>query len=334
MTKFAKVYWAALFAVGAALTVTVNGAYAKGALAIPGTFTAMFVAMAPPAVFASLAEGYYLVRRAVPPHVHRLVLWSVGGLAAATFAVSYMTQRAFVLAKEGVPLPVWVGWVIPGMLDTLVAVSGFILYIIAAHGDHPAVKPEKQTHDHHRGADVADAATGTLTAVLGRWTRKLEAPVGGAVGGTTGGTTGGIEAAIGVPVVGSEAAVGGDREVPGRADIGGLIGGSAEGFTGGSEPAVGGSIGDSDSAIGGRRQVPVGAPVEGDPYRAAARWMRETGDVRKSEKDIVKVIAALEDGLSHNAIKTRFRVSPGTTGTIADGWRQWQSRNRQLEVVG
>lgn len=133
VSKFARGYWALAFFVGTALTIAVNGAHAKGITAVPGTWTAVFVAMCPPFVFAVLTEGYFLVRRSVPDRVQRVVKWSVGILALAAFAVSYETSRLFVISEEG-PLPSWTGWVIPGMVDTLVAVSGYVLYVLSEHG--------------------------------------------------------------------------------------------------------------------------------------------------------------------------------------------------------
>jgi hypothetical protein len=226
--------------------------------------------------------------------------------------------------------------------DFLMLASTIYLISLRRQGaEHTAV-----VRDHHRGTAVVDAATGVLTAALGKWTRKLEVPVGGSVGVATGGSVGGsVGGPVGGATEGAESAtggavegfvgglstpVGGNEEVAGRADIGGLAAGSNGGLAGGVWAPESAHVGGSTGGNGAPARIPVG----GDPYRAAARWMRQTGDVRKSERDIAKVIAALEDGLTHNAIKTRLGVSSGTTSTIADGWRQWQSRDRQLTPVG
>ena len=140
MTKAAKVYWSVSFIIGTLLTILVNGAHAKGWGATPGSWTAVVTAIVPPCLFAALVEGYFIVRRAVPKGVQRLVKWTAGGLALAAFAVSYEASRLFVKDAPGA-FPDWVTWVLPGMVDTFVAVSGYVLYVVNEHGSVIAEEP-------------------------------------------------------------------------------------------------------------------------------------------------------------------------------------------------
>ena len=138
-SRAAKWYWSALTIVGILLTITVNGAHAKGVSPEPGTWTAVAVAVMPPAMFAALVEGYFLVRRSVPRGVLRMVTTAVVLLGGAAFAVSYETITMFINRQPGA-LPMWAGWVMPAMLDTLVAVSTYVLHVLVKHGDEIAVE--------------------------------------------------------------------------------------------------------------------------------------------------------------------------------------------------
>lgn len=133
-TRLARWYWGLTFITSAVLTIVVNAAHAKGVLAVPGTWTAVAVAACPPSLFVILTEGYFLVRRVLPVSVQRVVVCSVGTLCVTAFAVSYETSRLFVNAVPG-PLPSWVGWVIPGMLDLTVAVSTYVGFVLTVFSD-------------------------------------------------------------------------------------------------------------------------------------------------------------------------------------------------------
>lgn len=159
-----KWYWGLTFTIGTVLTIAVNGAHAKGVLAVSGTNTAMAVAACPPVVFAVVVKGYFLVRRYVSKNMRLMVKLSAGGLGAAAFAVSYETSRLFVIAEPG-PLPEWTGWVIPAMVDVLVAVSGLVLYVLAEHEPTATVENHEPTSA-SRFSRLAEAATRRVEARL------------------------------------------------------------------------------------------------------------------------------------------------------------------------
>lgn len=290
-TRFAKIYWYLTFALGTCLTIAVNAAHAKGATADPGTWTAMCVAMCPPLVFAILTEGYFLVRRSVPTRVQTVVKWSAGALALAAFAVSYETSRLFVIAEPG-PLPEWTGWVIPGMVDALVAVSGYVLYVLSAHGN---------TADRSDSANSAPAPSPSRTS---------SARSTASVAETVSAVRDGASALPRVPMPPRSSVPTPTRIDPPR-----------------PQPvAIPRPVAVEESP---KAPPPSLVDLEGDSllprYEQAAEWMLNTREVsRKSSGELVQIIALIERGKTSNEIRRELGGAAATYDKVASAWRRWK----------
>lgn len=308
MTKVAKVYWALTFIVGTVLTIAVNAAHAGGVLASPGTKTAMVVAGCPPFVFAVVTEGYFLVRRSVPKRAQWVVKFSAGVLAAAAFAVSYETSRLFVIAEPG-PLPMWTGWVIPGMVDTLVAVSGYVLYVLAEHG----AAEDREVRRPSRWARIGD----NIGKRVEVFTQVKEPQVDEFVN---------HHEEVPEPVVNSaehlhEPFVKPVVKVP--------------------EPVV-----KRPAKPKPEVREPVVSP-ELEPFIPAAKWMLERREVtRKTETEVAEIVRLIASGASSYEIRKQLGGSTATYDKVTQAWQQWRDQqpaaaldhaavaDRQLTAVG
>jgi len=318
MTKVAKVYWSLAFIVSTAATILVNAAHAGGALASPGTWTARLVAGTPPLILAIVTEGYFLVRRSIPKRVQRVVKISAGGLAAAAFAVSYETSRLFVIAQTG-PLPEWVGWVIPGMVDTLVAVSGYVLYVLAEHGAAADVDVRRPS----RWMRIADNIGARMEAATEPKPAAVNMPVSEFVNRheqvrePVPEPTQVVHEEVPEPVTNPE------TDVPERAA---------------KRPA--------------KKPAKVREQVREDlePFIPAAKWMLETRAVtRKTDVEVAEIIKLIDAGNSSYEIRKQLGGSTSTYDKLIEAWEQWRDQtttdadhhpdqqpttDRQLTAVG
>lgn len=73
-----------------------------------------------------------------------------------------------------------------------------------------------------------------------------------------------------------------------------------------------------------------------EPFMEAASWMVETSVVaRKTAEEIAEVIAAVEGGMTDNAVKAAGIASASTATKVRAAWRQWQAeREPTLTAVG
>lgn len=289
VSKFAKVYWTLAFVVGTGLTIAVNGAHAKGAMAAPGTWTAVFVAMCPPFVFAVLTEGYFLVRRSVPERVQKIVKWSVGGLALSAFAVSYETSRLFVISEEG-PLPSWTGWVIPGMVDILVAVSGYVLYVLNAHGD-------VNEGDVHIGSSVSEPAVQQKPSV--RITSPAPVSKPSVVSAKIPPTSSTLQPPK-PPLDTPRSAPTTTPIVPTKEVV---------------KPTTTATKSVDKAAI----------TTDLEPYMVASSWILENKMMsRKSEAEVALILKYIDSGMNSNDIRKELGGAPATYDKVRGAWMRWK----------
>ncbi|WP_157932220.1 hypothetical protein [Mycobacteroides abscessus] len=278
-TRAARVYWSVCALTGLALTVLVNGAHAKRVMPDPNTWTAVVVAVIPPLMFAALFEGFFLARRVVPPTVLRMVKASILVLGGASFAISYTTIAYFIQRRHD-DLPVWTAWVMPGLLDLFVAVSAYVVYVLSKHGSAPAVEARKSKSASH-WRRLADAATARA------------------------------EAALAIP-----ASPQADRPVEVR---GAPVEPAADAPVEVTTPSVKNSVKHVGEArkSAAKPSVKVSVDTSLEPFMEAARRMVEQGVVaRKSAIELARIIAAIEDGRSDNAIKSAGLASASTASKV------------------
>lgn len=278
-TRAARVYWSVCALTGLALTVLVNGAQAKRVMPDPNTWTAVVVAVIPPLMFAALFEGFFLARRVVPPTVLRMVKASILVLGGASFAISYTTIAYFIQRRHD-DLPVWTAWVMPGLLDLFVAVSAYVVYVLSKHA-----------------AQIPQTSTASSTS--SRWRRLADA------------ATARAEAALIVP-----ASLQADPLVE-------VHGGSTEPVADAPVEATTPSVKNSVKYVVEARKsaakpsVKVSVDASLEPFMEAARRMVEQGVVaRKSAIELARIIAAIEDGRSDNAIKSAGLASASTASKV------------------
>lgn len=278
-TRAAKCYWSVLTVIGIALTVTINAAHAKGALNAHGTWTSAVVAAAPPLMFAALWEGYFLARRSVPQAVLRLVTAAVLILGGAAFAVSYVSIAQFING-DVLSLPRWAGWTLPAMFDTFVAVSAYVLHVLLKHGTESTVG-KTRTAASSRWRRLADAATARAEAALATPASSQADPLVKVHGGTT-------EPVADTPV---------------------------EAATPSAEPATTPAVETPRT-----RTKPAPKPSiepELEPFMDAAQRLVDDGVVaRKTAVELARVIAAIDRGLTDNAIKASGIASASTARKV------------------
>lgn len=316
MTKV-KWYWGLTFTIGTVLTIAVNGAHAKGVLAVSGTNTAMAVAACPPVVFAVVVKGYFLVRRYVSKNMRLMVKLSAGGLGAAAFAVSYETSRLFVIAEPG-PLPEWTGWVIPAMVDVLVAVSGLVLYVLAEHEPTATVENHEPTSA-SRFSRLAEAATRRVEARLA----VPEAPQVLHVENVPE-----LLEQVREPVTNSLPELSEDVREP------------APEPAAKPEPKAPSEVREPVAKPKAKVREPAANP-ELEPFLPAAKWMLERREVtRKTEVEVAAIIKLVNDGLNSYEIRKQVGGSTDTADKVSRAWQRWQEQQRdgqhewQLSAVG
>ncbi|SLH96850.1 Uncharacterised protein [Mycobacteroides abscessus subsp. abscessus] len=278
-TRIARVYWALLTVVGVALTVSINAAHAKGALNAHGTWTSAAVAAAPPLMFAALWEGYFLARRSVPQAVLRLVTAAVLILGGAAFAVSYVSIAQFING-DVLTLPRWAGWTLPSMFDTFVGVSAYVLHVLLKHEAQSTVG-KARTAPPSRWRRLADAATARAEAALATPASLQAAPLVEVRGGTR------------EPVM----------EIP------------TEAVSPSAEPATTPAVEVRKPAA--KPSVKSLVEPELEPFMDTAQRLVDGGVVaRKSAVELARVVAAIDRGLSDNAVKSAGIASASTARKV------------------
>ncbi|MBN7329821.1 hypothetical protein [Mycobacteroides abscessus] len=278
-TRAARWYWALCAVVGGVLTVLVNVAHGLGKVPAPHTVPAGLVSAVPPLMTIALFEGYFIAKRCAPQRVLRVVMGAVIVLGGAAFSISY-TSIAMFLNRQSGDLPEWTGWVMPALLDIFVMVSAYVLYVLSQHAAQiPQTSTAPSTSSRWRR--LADAATARAEAALAAPT-SLQAETLVEVHG------GSAESAVDVPV--------------------GSVASSAEPAT---TPAV------EVRKPAAKPSVKSLVEPELEPFMEAAQRMVEQGVVtRKSAVEIARVIAAVEEGKSDNAIKNSGLASASTASKV------------------
>lgn len=303
-TRAAKWYWGLCAFVGGVLTLTVNVAHGMGIVPASHTVPAGMVAAVPPAMTIALFEGYFIAKRCVPKHVLRMVLTAVVVLGGAAFSISY-TSIAMFLNRQPGDLPEWTGWVIPALLDIFVIVSAYVLYVLSKHAETAVEVPKSS-----RWRRLADAATNRMEAAL---TVPVEPQVETFV-----------------------EARGGFAEPP------------VDSSTKAAEPATEASMEPPEPFVEEPTKPSVKPTVEVkktstkpstnselEPFMDAAKRMVAKGVVaRKSAVELAQVIAAIDNGMTDNAIKSAGIASASTAAKVRVAWQQPADEpDRQLLAV-
>lgn len=278
-TRAAKVYWTLCALMGLALTVLVNGAHAKQVMPDPNTWTAVVVAVIPPLMFAALFEGFFLARRVVPPTVLRMVKASILVLGGASFAISYTTIAYFIQRRHD-DLPAWTAWVMPGLLDLFVAVSAYVVYVLSKHS-------------------IQTPQTSTAPSTSSRWRRLADA------------ATARAEAALATPASSQVQAL---AEVRGGA-VEFVADAPVEAATPSAEPATTPAVETPRT-----RTKPAPKPSiepELEPFMDTAQKLVDEAVVaRKTAVELARVVAAIDRGLTDNAIKASGIASASTARKV------------------
>lgn len=186
------------------------------------------------------------------------------------------TTIAYFIQRRHDDLPAWTAWVMPGLLDLFVAVSAYVVYVLSKHS-------------------IQTPQTSTAPSTSSRWHRLADA------------ATARAEAALATPAPSRVPALveprGGAVEFVADAPV--------EAATPSAEPAT-------TPAVEVRKQAPKPSiEPELEPFMDAARRLVDEGVVaRKTPAELARVIAAIDRGLSDNAIKSAGIASASTARKV------------------
>lgn len=186
------------------------------------------------------------------------------------------TTIAYFIQRRHDDLPAWTAWVMPGLLDLFVAVSAYVVYVLSRHSAQ-APQTSAAPSTSSRWRRLADAATARAEAALATPTSLQAEPLVEVRGGSA-------ESAVDVPVGSVASSAEPTVETP-RTRV---------------KPAAKPSV---DAAL--------------EPFMEAAERMVAEGVVaRKSAAELARVVAAIEDGKSDNAIKSAGIASASTAAKV------------------
>lgn len=278
-TRAARWYWTLCAVVGGVLTVLVNVAHGLGKVPAPHTVPAGLVSAVPPLMTIALFEGYFIAKRCAPQRVLRVVMGAVIVLGGAAFSISY-TSIAMFLNRQPGDLPEWTGWVMPALLDIFVMVSAYVLYVLSQHA-----------------AQIPQTSTAPSTS--SRWRRLADA------------ATARAEAALIIPA---------SPQVQALAEVrGGSTEPVAEAPTEPAKPSAEPATTPTVKTPRTHTKPSVKSLVEPElePFMDTAQRLVDGGVVaRKSAVELARVVAAIDQGLTDNAIKSARIASASTARKV------------------
>lgn len=186
------------------------------------------------------------------------------------------TTIAYFIQRRHDDLPAWTAWVMPGLLDLFVAVSAYVVYVLSKHS-------------------IQTPQTSTAPSASSRWRRLADA------------ATARAEAVLATPASSQVQAL---AEVRGGA-VEFVADAPVEATTPSAEPAT-------TPAVEVRKQAPKPSiEPELEPFMDAARRLVDEGVVaRKTPAELARVVAAIDRGLSDNAIKSAGIASASTARKV------------------
>lgn len=186
------------------------------------------------------------------------------------------TTIAYFIQRRHDDLPTWTTWVMPGLLDLFVAVSAYVVYVLSKHSIQ-APQTSTAPSTSSRWRRLADAATARAEAALATPTSLQAEPLMEVRGGST-------EPVADAPTEPAKPSAEPVVKTPRTR----------------TKPAAKPSV---DAAL--------------EPYmEAAERMVAESVVVRKSAAELARVIAAIDTGMTDNAIKSAGIASASTAAKV------------------